>query len=135
MGYDVKTLNRPIHGNQRNLLKRWKKVLHSFLPFRQQIGHIKARNFFFWNLRHIHWAKLVATDKNLPKLAKQFDYFVAGSDQIWNPGFFWGNDPYFFLQFARPEQRIAYAPSIGIELQEPYKIQFKEMWQKMLVRK
>lgn len=131
MGYNVQTLNRPIRENQRIWWRKWKKVLHYFIPFRQQIEHIKAGDFFFWNLRHIHWAKPVATDKNLPKLAKQFDYFVAGSDQIWNPGFLWGSDPYFFLQFARPEQRIAYAPSIGIDtaFQEPYKTQFKEMLQ------
>jgi len=130
MGFDVETLNRPIRENQRNWWKRKKMVLHYFLPFRQQIQHLKAGNFFFWNLRHIHWAEPIATDENLPVLAKQFDYFVAGSDQIWNPKFEWGTDPYMFLQFAQPEQRVAYAPSIGLdsEFEEPYRSQFKEMW-------
>lgn len=131
MGYEVETLNRPIRGNQRNLWKRKKMVLHYLIPFRRQIVHIKAGKFFFWNQRYIHWSKIVAIDENLPLLAKQYDYFVAGSDQIWNPEFDWGTDPYMFLQFAEPKQRVAYAPSIGLdeELKEPYRTLFKMMWQ------
>ncbi|MDO5340834.1 MAG: polysaccharide pyruvyl transferase family protein [Bacteroidia bacterium] len=130
MGFEVETLNRPIRDNQRNWWKRKKMVLHYFLPYHQRIEHLKAGNFFFWNLRHIHWSKIVATDENLSTLAKQYDYFVAGSDQIWNPKFSWGTTPYMFLQFALPKQRVSYAASIGIddEFKEPYCSQFKDMW-------
>lgn len=131
MGYEVETLNRPIRENQRDWWKHKKMVLHYLIPFRRQIVHLKAGNFFFWNKRYIHWSKLVATNKNLPLLAKQYDYFVAGSDQIWNPRFSWGTDPYMFLQFAHYEQRVAYAPSIGIdnEITEADSVLFKEMLQ------
>ncbi|MBM6810020.1 polysaccharide pyruvyl transferase family protein [Faecalitalea cylindroides] len=47
-------------------------------------------------------------------ISNEFDAFVVGSDQIWNP-----KSPYvgnnFFLDFARPEQRYTYAPSFSIE--------------------
>lgn len=129
MGYNVETLNRPIRENQRLWRKRKKMVLHYFLPFRRQISHIKAGNFYFWNKRYIKWSDIVATDEALPSLVNQYDYFVAGSDQIWNPKFIWGEDPYMFLQFAKPEQRVAYAPSIGLdEISQENIPQYEDWW-------
>ena len=46
-------------------------------------------------------------------LAEKFDAFVVGSDQVWNPRFR-GGCPTDFLDFAAPEQRIAYAASMGV---------------------
>lgn len=45
-------------------------------------------------------------------LAADFDAFVVGSDQVWNATYRYGC-PTDFLAFARPEQRVAYAASIG----------------------
>lgn len=42
-----------------------------------------------------------------------YDAFVVGSDQLWNPLGHLG-DTAFFLKFAPPAQRIAYAPSVGV---------------------
>lgn len=129
MGYDVETLNRPIRGNQRLWWKRKKMVLHYFLPYRRKIEHLKAGNFYFWNRRYIKWSNRVATDDILPLLGKQYDYLIAGSDQIWNPKFIWGEDPYMFLQFAKPEQRIAYSPSIGLdEIPQENITQYEDWW-------
>jgi hypothetical protein len=44
---------------------------------------------------------------------EKYDYFIAGSDQIWNP-YFQSNSKREFLFFARPEQRISYAASFGV---------------------
>ena len=47
----------------------------------------------------------------LEDVAEEYDYFVVGSDQVWNP------EKYFpgrFLEFAPPEKRIAYAASIAV---------------------
>lgn len=53
---------------------------------------------------------------NISDVSKQidinkYDYFVAGSDQIWNP--YYVADPFYFLQFAPPEKRIAFMASFG----------------------
>lgn len=49
-------------------------------------------------------------------LATQYDYFVVGSDQVWNPCF--GNyESYFdkmFLTFAPIEKRVCFSPSFGV---------------------
>lgn len=51
--------------------------------------------------------------------AEEFDLFVAGSDQIWNPAFTHGN-PEWFLSFAPKSSRAAYAASFGIPSIPPY---------------
>lgn len=46
-----------------------------------------------------------------------YDFFIAGSDQIWNPLFWLDKDKYanaMFLQFCSPKKRIAYAASFGL---------------------
>ena len=129
MGFDVETLNRPIRENQRLWWRNKKKVLHYLLPYHRNIEHIKAGNFYFWNKRHIKWSDIVVTDDVLPSLADNYDFFIAGSDQIWNPKFLWGKDPYMFLQFAKPQQRVAYAPSIGLDaIEEELIPQYKVWW-------
>jgi len=50
-----------------------------------------------------------------------FDHVVLGSDQVWNPAFTHANSAWF-LDFVPPEQRIAYAASIGVPKIPPYLI-------------
>jgi len=40
----------------------------------------------------------------------EYDFFVVGSDQVWNPGY---NLPYELLNFVPREKKISYAASIG----------------------
>lgn len=47
-----------------------------------------------------------------PDLNERYDYFIAGSDQIWN--FNYLNLDNEFLQFADKNKRIAYAASFGL---------------------
>lgn len=47
----------------------------------------------------------------LEDIADEYDFFVAGSDQIWNPDLC---VPGNFLEFAPQEKRIAYAASIAV---------------------
>lgn len=49
----------------------------------------------------------------LTSLQNTFDYFVCGSDQIWNLDMTGGVDDTFFLSFAGTKRRIAYAASLG----------------------
>ena len=58
--------------------------------------------------------------------SNDFDYFIVGSDQVWNPSF-WGKntDCYsakrYLLRDVEPEKRISYAASFGVE-------QLNELW-------
>lgn len=55
----------------------------------------------------------ISTRFNIPyieEVADEYDFFVVGSDQVWNPGW---HPPYIFLEFVPQEKKIAYAASIG----------------------
>lgn len=60
-------------------------------------------------------SKIFLETKEIPHtIDKQFDYFISGSDQIWNYTFCAGRFHDYFLQFADPEKRIAVSASIGL---------------------
>ena len=50
-------------------------------------------------------------DVDFAKAADEYDYFVTGSDQVWNPYF--ADLEQLFIKFAPMEKRIAYAASIS----------------------
>ncbi len=49
------------------------------------------------------------------KISTEYDYFVVGSDQVWNPHIRLRERDNFFLRFAKKEQRICISPSFGVE--------------------
>lgn len=73
-----------------------------------------------------------------PDLNPKYDFFIAGSDQVWNP-LFWGEKAThprwksnnYFLEFAVPEKRVAYAASFGISrVPEEWKAEMTEEFSK-----
>ncbi len=59
-----------------------------------------------------------------------YEYYFAGSDQIWNPDFA-GND-YYFLEQVDPHKRIAFAASIGYDcISDKTSREFGKKWAKM----
>jgi hypothetical protein len=67
----------------------------------------------------------VSVDAIPEDLAAQYDFFVVGSDQIWNPNFRYGS-PIDFLAFAPENKRVAFSPSFGISsLPERYVERYK----------
>ncbi len=52
--------------------------------------------------------------KRLQKLDDEFDAFIIGSDQVWNPKYM-ANKFVSFLKFAGKEKCVAYAPSFGVD--------------------
>lgn len=59
--------------------------------------------------------------------------FVCGSDQIWNPTFYRGNNRIYFLDFVKNDsKRISYAPSIGLNnIPHEYQEEFVRLVEKM----
>ena len=68
-------------------------------------------NKFYKN--NINKTKIVSSNDDLKKLNKKYDYFIAGSDQIWSPNHF---DIHYFLDFVEDQNKlISYAPSVVID--------------------
>lgn len=103
--------------------KVWHKVYNKKIE-QHKIKRIETfKNFTKYNIVETDYN---ISEDNIPRdLSDIFDYFITGSDQVWNPTFRYGS-PIDFLTFAPQNKRIAYAPSFGIskipfEYEERYK--------------
>lgn len=64
--------------------------------------------------KYIPQSKFVISEKNIPdNLKREYDYFISGSDQVWNP-YYPFNSNIEFMDFADGKQRISYAASFGV---------------------
>lgn len=94
---------------------------------------IRTEIFKIFTSNHILETDYSISDNNIPNdLSDRYDYFITGSDQVWNPSFIYGSSIYF-LPFAPKNKRIAYSPSFGIseipsEYLEKYKVWISEMY-------
>ncbi len=65
------------------------------------------------------------------KINDEYDYFVTGSDQVWNPIYISNMDNYF-LTFAEENKRVAYAASFSCpRLPEQHKEKYREWLKEM----
>lgn len=104
-GCTVQTLRR--NQSKKGFIYRLKTAVQITL----QTKGAKFRQFD----KNIHFSDFVVERDNYPfDLNQQYDFFVAGSDQIWNPYFDFAAGKCDFLVFARNEQKISYAASFGV---------------------
>jgi len=90
-------------------LNKIKRII--FLYINKRI--IKEREQIFKDFSKIYLKEIFYnnTKKSLKNLSNNYDFFITGSDQVWNP--FWTNSLYF-LSFTNKDKRIAYASSFGV---------------------
>lgn len=91
-------------------------------------------NIFKQFSKHHLSEKFVKLDKgNIATINKDYDYFVTGSDQVWNPVYI-SNMEKYFLTFADKSKRIAYAPSFSCpKLPKSHKKKYRK-WLKEMSR-
>lgn len=95
---------------KKNLIKDILKKTLFYKKFKNQI--IRTTNFKHF-LKNIRYTDFTISNENIPlEKLKYYDYFVAGSDQIWNLHYK-ENSKVFFLGFCEKNKKIAYAPSFG----------------------
>lgn len=104
-GYPFSPLKRDI----RNMVEFLRNPATGILRYKRQ------RKFAAFNKRYIRfYHKEMPFYGDNTAFSKDFDCFIVGSDQVWNP-----NSPFvgpnFFLSFAKPKQRITYAPSFSVD--------------------
>lgn len=124
--FECELINYSAYGLYRQ--KKWTKRLLSkcneFLDHNLVCRKRYLRTIDF-SKRNIHMTYKFSSEDELVK-ADNYDVYIAGSDQIWNPINSNGSSAYF-LQFApKSSMKIAYAPSFGVsslsfEIQQKYK--------------
>ena len=87
----------------------------------------REERFMEFSKKNIKESKFVLSEvKQNQKQLETFDFFVTGSDQVWNPNYKRANGIYF-LQFAPKYKRIAFSASFGIgAYPENRKLQLKK---------
>lgn len=113
MGYDSKTLKwKEYYNNPRYVIqKNAKRILSGNI---QEVFLDLKRSFNF----KVFNAKKLPTEFIDPYRisSDEYDYYVVGSDQVWNP--LWYNNTrkrMYLLEFAKDHQKICMSPSFGID--------------------
>lgn len=85
------------------------------INYKPLIRHINKPKFQAFKSHYLKFTRRYPTADAIYQDNLPFDAYVCGSDQIWNPRLFQGNDPIYLLDFVpKGKKRIAYAPSIGL---------------------
>ena len=118
-------------------LVRVKPTVHGLLGIGKDILRLFPRYNVIKKFKQFIQQNIVLTKSvSMPELQngelKQYDVYVAGSDQIWNPACINKDcmiDPIYFLSFApKAARKISYASSIGgYKLSSNEKKQFREL--------
>lgn len=83
----------------------------------KQILIRSKRKIYFdeFNKKNVKISNKVRYEKlNERAFANNYDAFIAGSDQVWNPNFHFNSD-FEFMTFAEPKKRYSYAASFGVD--------------------
>lgn len=140
-GYGVQTINIVKIANRnyfKGVMRQWIKEI----PFIEiVVQKIKARkslekkryvNFLEFSRNYLVTKSiLVRNDEDIKKKCNKYDFFVIGSDQIWNPLFKHAKSS-DFAEFAAPQQKVCFSPSFGIaEIPKEYKANIAEWLRKI----
>lgn len=90
----------------------WLKFIIKKIVYYKSYRSRKIKFEEFINNR-MHLTPRVTTYKALELDYNNFDYYVLGSDQLWNSDYKCGNDGAFYLKFVKSGVKIAYATSVG----------------------
>lgn len=110
LGYDVYTIRR------KHKTLNVKTVLEDIKDFLRFLLGTRKGLYIRFDKTRIHFGRQYAlVNESAPGIENAYDFFVAGSDQIWNPyyGHLVGLSDLLF--FAREEQKVSYAASFGVD--------------------
>ena len=101
--------------NKLKLNKKIRKSIKEILNIRyKSLDNKRKKEFKKFEEKFIKKSKFTINKITIPKeLNNSYDYFITGSDQVWNPYYNY-NSPAYFLDFCTKKKRIALSPSFGI---------------------
>mgnify|MGYP001943988180 CR=1 FL=1 len=111
------------------------RTIKKYLSNIKNIKDIKRRMSNFNNFRN-EFLKLSSntyyTSNELLKNPPKYNYYITGSDQVWNPHFFSEIGESYFLDFAINDSiKISYAASIANQIEDKYLEVFKKKLKKI----
>lgn len=140
---EIMDVHRPVHedyiyereyssfrNNPFTLKKKAKNFVKTLLgrnkPVSPYFSKVAEQRFIEFNLP-ITYSKTYNRLSDLKKNPPQYDVYISGSDQLWNPAQPYCLEPYFLTFAPKGKIKISYATSIGItELTATEKKHFKK---------
>lgn len=136
-GYAVETVvfeisNRKKKNEKAKLINcnRLKRIIYNCIKKKvyYKINLQKQNIFKQFTEKNIFEKHIKADDyEMLVSISQEYDFFITGSDQVWNPNYNFGSSIYF-LTFAEKHKRIAYAPSFGVSEIKPEFVENYKEW-------
>lgn len=121
-GFNVETIR--FERDKKTVKQKFKSQLSVFknnlLNRKDYQSHLTREKIFkeFSQLYINETNEVFDINSDLSLLNEQYDYFVIGSDQVWNPQMNRASGA-FFADFAEKEKKISYAASFGVSEIEP----------------
>lgn len=114
MGYIVENIYNE-YERDGFIVKSGKRILREIKSFpKRKIIAARKKSFDEFN-RNIHFSdECIINGKVKSGLNEKYDFFITGSDQVWNP-YDTGRSEVDFLTFASEEKKISFSASIGVE--------------------
>lgn len=127
LGFEVETLRNNEDVLRRTKISTLKSTIKKFLVGRRLVHKRREAMFEAFKENYLKMSKYHIDNDNVANdIQNYYDFFVCGSDQIWNPNFL-ENGPANFLQFVPENKRISFAPSFGSSfIPESRKQEFKK---------
>ena len=103
----------------------WKEGMTSPIRFIRRflffpIHYYAEKNFSRYLVKHCPMSKAIYSSDNFPNVCPKADYYITGSDQVWNYKHNEGIDTHYFFD-GIDGKKIAFSSSIGMtELPEDY---------------
>jgi hypothetical protein len=149
MNFDVETIinktseirnseNDNLSYKIKKLIKMEKKQIYKkiksrfrYLIYKKQIDQYKIEKrklFKEFSTKYLNETNYSISKNNIPNsINDEYDYFITGSDQVWNPSNVEKDSSINFLGFAPETKRISLAPSFGVNrIPKAYKEDYKK---------
>ncbi|WP_299583622.1 polysaccharide pyruvyl transferase family protein [uncultured Sunxiuqinia sp.] len=103
-------------------------VFDLFGPVVSRSLRIRKRNFELFHKRFTSFSSTYRSYRELYEAKMDYDIYMVGSDQVWNPATGTSLEPYF-LTFASSEKRkVSYASSFGVsEIESAYRKDYERL--------
>lgn len=98
--------------NGNKLKKTIKKTIKTMMNYKNQKQKNKRYKRFKSFNKNIKSSRFIIKNGEVNrKIQDEYDYFITGSDQVWNPTF--AGQDFYYLNFSKKQPKISFSASIG----------------------
>lgn len=89
-------------------------IIYNIIPLFSKTMRVRNRKFDNFHRNNTKMSETYTSVDALYKSKKEYDIYIVGSDQVWNPGTGMNLEPYFLTFAPNDRKKISYASSFGV---------------------